>query len=48
MMSLEGNKVRCVALFCETDSSCSSSIYSDEENTEYKTQTGKLHMQAVK
>ena len=48
MMSLEGNKVRCVALFCETDSGCSSLIDSDEENAEYKTQTGKLHKQALK
>ena len=48
MMSLEGNKVRCMALFCETDSGCSSSNYTDEENAEYKTRTGKLHMQALK
>ena len=31
MMSLGDDKIRCVALFCETDSDCSSSIDSNEE-----------------
>ena len=31
MMSLEGDKIRFVAAFCETDSDCSSSINRDEE-----------------
>lgn len=36
MMSLRGNKIRCVTLFFETDLDCSSSIESDEEK--YKIQ----------
>ena len=31
MMNLGGDKIRCVAVFCQTDSDCSNSIDSDEE-----------------
>ena len=46
-MNLEGDKIRCEALFNDTDSDCPISIDNDEKQ-EYKMQTSTLHMLLVK